>query len=80
MRSHVKWALCHHGISRPQVAERGDCLQLRICSISSRGQPTDVVLQIGGWAWGYKLLTVKTNFVTKYQHGLQMDSLDKRLE
>jgi hypothetical protein len=24
-----------------------------------------VVLQLGGWAWGYKLLTVKNKLVTK---------------
>jgi hypothetical protein len=26
--------------------------KLRIYWISSRGQPTKVVLQLGGWAWG----------------------------
>jgi hypothetical protein len=25
---HVKWVHCHHGMARPQVAERGDGLQI----------------------------------------------------
>jgi hypothetical protein len=26
--SHVKWVHCHHGVPRPQVADRGDGLQM----------------------------------------------------
>jgi hypothetical protein len=25
---HVKWVHCHHGMARPQVADRGDGLQI----------------------------------------------------
>jgi hypothetical protein len=25
---HVKWVPCHHGMVRPQVEDRGDCLQI----------------------------------------------------
>jgi hypothetical protein len=25
---HVKWVQCHHGMARPRVADRGDCLQI----------------------------------------------------
>jgi hypothetical protein len=25
---HVKWVHCHHGMARPRVADRGDCLQI----------------------------------------------------
>jgi hypothetical protein len=28
VRLHVKWVHCHHGMARPQVADRGDCLQI----------------------------------------------------
>jgi hypothetical protein len=46
----------------------------------SRDGRQGVVLQIGGWAWGYKLLVVKNNFVTKCQKGprTRTDSLNKR--
>jgi hypothetical protein len=27
-RFHVKWVPCHHGMGRPQVADRGDGLQI----------------------------------------------------
>jgi hypothetical protein len=39
-----------------------------------------VVLQLGGWAWGKKLLAVKNKLVTKdhKQHRTWTDSLDKR--
>jgi hypothetical protein len=26
---HVKWIPCHHGMARPQFANRGDALQMR---------------------------------------------------
>jgi hypothetical protein len=26
--THVKWVPCHHGMARPQVADRGDGLQI----------------------------------------------------
>jgi hypothetical protein len=28
VRLHVNWFHCHHGMARPQVADRGDCLQI----------------------------------------------------
>jgi hypothetical protein len=28
MSFHVKWVPCHHGVARPQVADRGDGLQI----------------------------------------------------
>jgi hypothetical protein len=39
-----------------------------------------VVLQLGGWAWGYQLLTVKNKLVTKIlkKPRIWTDSLDKR--
>jgi len=27
-----------------------------------------VVLQLGGWAWGWQILTLETGFVTKHEH------------
>jgi hypothetical protein len=39
-----------------------------------------VVLQLGGWAWGYQLLTVKNKLVTKILKTPRTwkNSLDKR--
>jgi hypothetical protein len=39
-----------------------------------------VVLQLGGWVWGYQLLTVKNKLVMKIRKKPQTwtDSLDKR--
>jgi hypothetical protein len=39
-----------------------------------------MVLQLGGWAWGYQPFTVKSNFVTKVitEPRTWTDSLDKR--
>jgi hypothetical protein len=53
---HVRWVPCNHGMAHPQVADGGDALQFWRAAAniltSSRGQPTRVVLQLGGWAWG----------------------------
>jgi hypothetical protein len=48
--------------------------------IGSCGQPTRVVLKLGGWAWGYQLLTLKNKLLTKCHKGLRAwtDYLDKR--
>jgi hypothetical protein len=47
--NHIKWALCHHGRARPQVADGED--GLHICrNISSRGSRQRVVLQLVGLA------------------------------
>jgi hypothetical protein len=48
---YVRWVPCHHGMARPQVADGGKVSryggQLRIYSISSRGQPR----RVGPPAW-----------------------------
>jgi hypothetical protein len=28
LRPNVKWVPCHHGMARPQVADRGDCFHI----------------------------------------------------
>jgi hypothetical protein len=51
--NHVKWVLCHHGMSCPQVADGGDRLQIwRVAAnvLNKRWHTADgVVLQLEGW-------------------------------
>jgi hypothetical protein len=52
----------------PQIADGGDALQVSrvAANILNKHSQTAEVLQLGGWAWGYKLLTVKNKIVTKF--------------
>jgi hypothetical protein len=54
---HVKWFPCHHGMARPQVADRGDGLQIwRVAAnILNKGSRTadsrwSSSLGVGRWA------------------------------
>jgi hypothetical protein len=67
---HVRWVSCHHGMARPQVEDGGDALQFwreaaNILNKQSRTADKKWSASLGGWAWGYQLLTVKNKLVTK---------------
>jgi len=64
---------CHHGIARPQVADRGtasdkagSCEQIVYAVADSR---RGMVLQLGGWARCSQPLSVKTNVQKHSQAG-----------
>jgi hypothetical protein len=59
IKKHVRWVPCHHGMSRPQVADGGDDFQIwRVAAnilnkqswTANRGQPTIGGPQAWGWA------------------------------
>jgi hypothetical protein len=80
-----RWVPCHHGMARPQVADGGDSLQFwrlaeNILNKQSRTADKGVAFQLGGWAWGTQILTVKNKLVTKDHKKPRTwtDSLDNR--
>jgi hypothetical protein len=59
----VRRVPCHHGMARPRMrmersppSMEGSCEYIEAAVADSR---QGVVLQLGGWAWGRQLLTVK---------------------
>jgi len=53
---------CHHGMTRPRVADGGDGLQVcRVAATSDIRQ--GVVLQTEGWAVSQQLLIVKNSLL-----------------
>jgi hypothetical protein len=67
--THVKWVPCHHGMTRPKVADVGDGLQIwRVAAnilykqsrAADRGWPSSL-----DWVGGQQFLTVKKLYLLR---------------